>query len=430
MDEGMKNINFIIEYHEECKPKNYNNFFHPNVCHVCKKTNEGNLISCNACRMIFYCNNEHRQEHKLQHQEICRFLAQYLEEKGEWDTHRFLISEWAQSRQEFLHIIKSSVPRKLEPYEEQMIIFAKSCVHCHQQIDLITCRICYSDNYCVDHMEEFRSQHQSKCKTLMLCLNQDIRYLNFHPFIEKFITFSWTSPVVDMKSFIQQFVRLPELKSIEQFIRGDYLYSDFVSGPLTFYYSMKNAGLINPLIISRTTYIVHVITENNLDLLYVEAWHLLLHCIRCIKKLIVVVVGSELKDINKDGQFCSKCTHHKQRLCFESYSMLYMEYMGSVSYKGPDVVMGIHANFSNEETWPADLLKSQIRSCPWILTTKSEEKAKENIRFIEKTLGESIKTKYADKNKFRSNRPWRDFETGYVYYRNAYVIIYRDLIGS
>ncbi|XP_032678667.1 uncharacterized protein LOC116847621 [Odontomachus brunneus] len=426
MDDWIKNFSFVVEYCGRCKPEYYNKFFHPNVCHVCKTTKSGDLIPCNKCRMIFYCNNEHRREHASHHMELCQYLTQFLKEKEDWGNTRYaLTSEWTQSRKEFLHTIKTRLLRKLKPYEEEMIIFAKSCVHCHQQINLNTCQTCYSDNYCIGHLQEFKSQHESKCKMLMLCLNLDIRYLSFNSFENKFSSFNAKSPVGDMKTFILQFVRCPTEKNIERLLRDDYYYSDYVSGPLTLCYGMKDAGLLD-FSIKEHTYIIHVIAANHLDLLYVKAWELFLHCLRYVKKLTILLIGPELENRNRNIKLCYLCTSRRRTLCFESYSMSYIQYMNSASYTRPNVIMGIHADFNNWKTWPTSILKSQINTCPWLLTTKSEDKAKLNMHVIEEVLGESVRS-VCTKNKFASIRPWRDVETGYVSYRNEYITIYNYL---
>ncbi|XP_011139396.1 uncharacterized protein LOC105183155 isoform X2 [Harpegnathos saltator] len=53
------------------EPYQYNSFFHPNLCHVCKLRNNGNLIECNQCRLISYCSEEHRLLHESEHSRIC-----------------------------------------------------------------------------------------------------------------------------------------------------------------------------------------------------------------------------------------------------------------------------------------------------------------------------------------------------------------------
>lgn len=189
---------------------NENDFFHPNICHVCKRTNDGNLISCDQCFMISYCCETHKRTHHLEHQELCKCITQYLREKSgaEWRSLRSSTPEWIQSRYKFLYDIMQKFQCTLKLYETQMIILPKSCHICHQQINLHTCRTCYSDNYCVDHAQEFQNYHASKCRDLMLCLNLNIIKLSFKKFPRVFIVFPESQKRIDdMDSFIIRYVR-------------------------------------------------------------------------------------------------------------------------------------------------------------------------------------------------------------------------------
>ncbi|XP_032678665.1 uncharacterized protein LOC116847620 [Odontomachus brunneus] len=426
MDNWAKSCDLVQEYNVLFKPEEYNNFFHPNICHVCKRSNNGNLISCNMCCMVYYCNDKHRRAHYIQHKELCEHLTQFLREKREWGNIRYSHSEWVQDRKEFLDTIETYLLRKLKPYEKQIIIFAKSCIHCHQQNNLNYCLECYSENYCIEHLQEFKDQHTSKCEVLKSCINLDIRYLSFGSFTNNFPSVNVTLLSNDMKEFIIQFVRHSTLKAIEYWAFDDYYYSDYVSNPLTLYYGLNATDLLN----SSTTgcvYVIHVIAANYLDLLYVKAWELFLHCFHRIQELIVIVVGPELEIKSSDVKLCEHCQLHKKMFNFESYSMSYANYIYNDSYKQPNVIMGIHVDFSNEKTSLTFMLKSRNNNnniYPWLLTTKSKDIARLNMEIMEEFLGIPVKSIHSVKNKFASFKPWRDFETSYVSYRNKYVTIY------
>ncbi|XP_032677174.1 uncharacterized protein LOC116846890 [Odontomachus brunneus] len=54
--------------------ENYNNFFHPNLCHVCKSKDQLKLC---FCYMISYCCETHRVQHESQHKEICKIIISH-----------------------------------------------------------------------------------------------------------------------------------------------------------------------------------------------------------------------------------------------------------------------------------------------------------------------------------------------------------------
>ncbi|XP_032677149.1 uncharacterized protein LOC116846874 [Odontomachus brunneus] len=138
--------------------KNCNNFFNPNICHVCKSTIIRIVCKCN---MICYCSKYHQQKYENQHMDMCKSLQriQYIYKARFNITLRFNQEEWIKTRKELKTYVRSRLARDLVPYEKQMILFARSCLICHQQIDLSPCLRCYSSNYCDEHREAFQNQH-------------------------------------------------------------------------------------------------------------------------------------------------------------------------------------------------------------------------------------------------------------------------------
>lgn len=49
--------------------------------------------------------------------------------------------------------------RELKPHEVQIIMFAKSCLICHQDTYLYTCTICCSVSYYANHAEQLPQQY-------------------------------------------------------------------------------------------------------------------------------------------------------------------------------------------------------------------------------------------------------------------------------
>ncbi|EFN86875.1 hypothetical protein EAI_01803, partial [Harpegnathos saltator] len=150
--------------------------FHPNVCHICKKTDNGTFVTCSMCHMIYYCNKIHKNVHKGEHIQICTYIV-YLLAKYKKLLHSSPLNtnEWLQSRINILKKLRRLLPRELQPYEEQMILFVKSCRTCHQQVQLRSCEICQSDYYCNEHKEEFIIEHtREHCRKLMTQFNLDI----------------------------------------------------------------------------------------------------------------------------------------------------------------------------------------------------------------------------------------------------------------
>ncbi|XP_032682865.1 uncharacterized protein LOC116849633 [Odontomachus brunneus] len=312
-------------------------------------------------------------------------------------TLSLLTSKWIQSRYEFLHEVKEQFSRKLQKYEEQMIMFPKSCYLCHWQDNMLTCIKCYSANYCLKHEQDFQEYHSSKCQSLLLFLNLDMKDLCGIKFERKFCAFPDDGkPVDDTHCFIIYYMRnVPE--NSESWEVNEYVYSDYISGPLTFYYGMKNANLLS-LHMDRDLYIVHVITSNYLERKYIAAWELLLHGLRCTK-LTIVLVGLELDDESGDIDVCCLCINRQKKLRFIFCSMLYHNYVNDQSFQRPDFIVRFEADFTNKNINKIDMLFQPIS-----------------------------RPRYNIENKFKSIRPWRNLENDFVSYRNAHVTIYKNLL--
>ncbi|XP_032690587.1 uncharacterized protein LOC116853570 [Odontomachus brunneus] len=427
----MSNFSKVIDVNEIDPRINYNSFFHENICHVCKKVNNGSFISCNLCDMISYCTLEHRLLHRPYHMQICENINRFLRENKIRRDCALSLSNWIDLRQQFLSTIKKWISRKLKTYEEQMILFAKSCSICHRQINLEHCRTCYSEYFCIDHVQLFQDLHEQKCQQFVLYINTNIvtsankfTVLKFTNLIKRRIPFN------DMNTFITIYGRTSQFSSIVA-IYYKYFYSDYVSGPLTLYYGMENAGLLEPLIFSARAkhefkYVIHVVALNSLEKEHVNAWEIFIHLTRYLKDLTIILVGPNFEQEHYDKELCSYCKNRCIMLHVEIYSTFYHMYVAGPSFKKPNIIIEFQADFSNEWTCSRSIFLSRIRHCPLILTTTSKKKAEQNVSILKQILGSHLEPLHNAKNPFKSWRPWRDLETGSVYFRNRYVTVYRN----
>lgn len=394
-------------------------------------TDNGDFIICDQCYMITYCSKDHREQDYSSHIEICAAFSKVLK-KFEWNKQCFSSQEeWLQSREDFLCLIKLELSRDLTSHEMQMIRFAKSCIVCHQQMNLQTCKMCHSANYCNTHAEVFKCLHNSRCRALLLCLSLDIEVFYGFEFKSKFTNFpNDNRPFDDMDTFVKHYVqRTNATRELENWNFPEYLYSDYTSGPLTLYYGMKDANLLDVLKKPDLSCVIHVIDATFLDKEYLPAWELILHLISKLKEIKVIFIGPELRNECNNVELCSQCSkmHYNQYLSFESYCMLYHNYVTSELYKRPDLIIGFDTDLSDANTWTDTILKLRDQDCPLLLTTKSKRKADKNVNRIEQILGISLKPLIHHVNNFSSRRPWRDFEIDYVFYRNFYLTVYRHL---
>ncbi|XP_032681731.1 uncharacterized protein LOC116849062 isoform X1 [Odontomachus brunneus] len=407
---------------------NYNDFFHPNICHFCKKTNNDDLILCNNCYMISYCSDEHLLTDQPLHEVFCSYLKTYtlIKYGHKWRSFRFSEPQWIQSRYEFLcEITKQFIDLTL--HEINIIIFAKSCYLCHQQEFLYYCHTCYSENYCAEHVHNFSNHHSSKCEALKLYLNLNIKniYFNMYQFIRICTEFPDDEKRVEnMENFVMGYAQNSHHTNIREWIYSEYIYSDYASRSLTLYDGIKKAGLLDTLDVEEC--VLHIISGGFVQKKYVYAWEILLHLLHRIKNLKVVLIGKRLEVGRFNVLPCMNCIKRSLMFTFEIYSLFYDEFMLSPAFHPPNIIIAFQADFKALPwTWKNTLLVSQRIKCPYFLTAASQTIAEANIQIIQESI--NVEPKYNAPNNFKSYVPCRLLSSDYIGYPNSHVIIYESL---
>lgn len=404
-------------------PAYYNQYFNPNICHVCKKKLDGPYLKVCECSMISYCSEEHKQIHR-EHDDLCNAIRKVNGYKLLWDIGSLNITEWVDRKKGLLRLVQAELKRELELYEVQIFLFAKSCFVCHvrpEQEENI-CKKCYCVNYCNAHKDVLSIHKHCSRMELGLSLDLDINRYDFPKmsFINKFP--DCNKHLCNMIEFIKQYV----LESEQNFwFTREFVITDYSTKPLTVFYGLTEMQLISP---SKKDFVIHVIGANSEDTLNLSAWELLLHLLNFPLKLKVIIIGQKL--YNKTELFtydnvCEICARRPSKLQFEFYSLLYHEYVKSLSYQQPNVIVGF--NIKLDESWCECIRIIQSQNCPLILTAKSRSQALRNTDIINKILDDVIEIFYNIKNKFRGYIPHRDSDTELIYFLNKHLNLYKNL---
>ncbi|XP_014469170.1 PREDICTED: uncharacterized protein LOC106741554 [Dinoponera quadriceps] len=342
------------------KPDTYNDSFNPNICHVCKFPN--NLISCGQCGMISYCSENHKELHKKQHMEICTIMANILKEESQRKTRQFNLKDWIISRFELIRLINLQLTREMKKYEKLIVMFAKTCVICHQQTDLHTCLTCYCANYCTNHEEDFKRRHTFICKKMLLSLNISINFPKaFQPFINLIKYPNKAEPITDMMAFVKKYLRVrytgvDDIENRWQMSAVDYLASDYVTDPLTLYYGLQNTNLLHQPLIKTSVFVIHVLIMNYITINYLTAWEYLLHLLPHINHLIIVLIGSEMQNLERF-----------------------------------DINLSLNMDFNNMGMpLSQTILEFRDKNCPFLLTSHSHLIAVQNIDKIQRVLAADV----------------------------------------
>lgn len=412
----------------------YDQFFHPDICHVCKAINQDDMEECERCGMVSYCSEEHKEYDRPQHIEFCMAVAQMLSEIPTWRLTPYDLEPWIAKQEEFLRYIQALLPRRLRPIEMQMFMFARNCLVCRRRHVAITCRKCFSVSFCIVHIMKVRL-HMFDCREVAISLSLDIIFLEeaaWQPIHVKFSVFPDKKlSFKDMDSFCFRYRR--RLAQHDRLEINHAAFTDYVSDPLTLFFGLratrlfKHGGRMN-------TYVVHIIAANYVDRRNFGAWELFLHVFEKGKKLIIIMIGPELEYETCEHQICSRCKNAKKRLSLEVFPQFYHGYMCSTRYKPPNVIIGFQTELGHrhyfDDTWSDTIRAIRRQNCPLLLTAKSVDKIKMDMSRIRSVLSRSVRPIRKFRNKYCSERPYRDYETGSVLYRNRYLIIYKNLNAS
>ncbi|EFN82506.1 hypothetical protein EAI_00211 [Harpegnathos saltator] len=281
-----------------------------------------------------------------------------------------------------------------------------------------------SAEFCLGHKEKFEQEHESECTNLLLWLNIQLSYFQIQSKISlsmKFLNFPDDNrPFDDMATFIIQYVQ----EEIGQWYAVDYIYTDYVSGPLTLHHGMKEAKLLH-LLETGSIYIIHVVGANSEDRYGLPAWEMLLHLLPNIKILIIVFIGPDLQDELGIHELCLRCRNNKKKLIFECCPTFYHDYVAKGIYKQPNLIIGFNTLLSYTETWSESIIAMQALNCPILLTARDLITMEDEIDEIQIILDTAINPVFWGSNKFKSLRPHRYFNE--LYFRNSYLFIYDTL---
>ncbi|XP_032668592.1 uncharacterized protein LOC116842884 [Odontomachus brunneus] len=396
--------------------------------------------------MVFYCSKEHQIMHQSSHMEICIVII--FARTGDLESNASSFNsddEWRSSRKTFMQGIQVKMTRDLKPYEKEMIMCAKSCLICHQQISLRTCRTCYSANYCDEHQWDFKEKHDSMCKELLVFLNFNILNVctdDINTLQPEMRLSQIKLDFDDMITFVNQYIR-KYYSIMGAWSKYCYILSNLISAPLTLLYGLKEfVNIFEQAQIYREEYkliykprsyffIVHIIGASSADVTGLPSWEIFLHIFNQLEfspnkimELRIILVEPETDfDCNAYYKVCSQCVFSHRKLYLGNASVSYEEYIRTNLYKQANIIIAFQAEFSMGSPLLNIFIKTQDRTCPFFFTTASQNEAEESIKKIQEVMYVPREHRSIE-NKFRSYKPYRNYETGEMYYRNTHLVVF------
>lgn len=342
---------------------NYNRFFNPNVCHVCKFFST-NLVVCPWCCLISYCSYEHTNWHQGQHKNFCKVLLKLNEQVR--NTRSVTLEQWIELKKTNVRLVRKKLARELKPDEEQILLLAKSCFICYRQNNLtLACKICLSVNICNDHI---LNPFTHNCPDLAFCmvLNklEAVADRSNERISDEFLNITMKS-VNSMSSYFQNC--LGYLSNISGWSSNAILYSNYFSKPLTLLYAMADTDLLYELP-SNNPFIIHIIAGTLVDRFSLLAWEIILHQLLSDLSLSGVIICPKLQEKSVNVELCEVCTLNNKKFLYTRVPVTYSNYVLCKAYAQPNIIVGFDVDFADNKIWTAIELALVCQKKPLVLT--------------------------------------------------------------
>lgn len=409
-------------------------FFYGTNCHVCH-SNE-TFVTCEFCRMIFYCDDEHQQDDYFSHKDLCKVLIAMMDKTETMCFYSHLkgvdSETWVRAKIEILVKVELKLGRRLMDFEEELLLFPKACFVCHES-DLDVLNDCECGiSLCQDHRDD--DTHDNLCKEFDLAYRVSTakQFPIISTIVKDVIIEENENLPPSLDDFINKFLQIGNKISDYRVPNYDRLMiGEFLTRPLTLLYAIKRLHLhIKP------TMVIHVLGASTFEIWSQKYWKILLFWLQNLKNLIVVFIGPEIQEFTNDSVeliFSETSLGDDQRLCVISPPVHYEDYYKHKSFLKPDIVIGFNLEIHEIElgisssTWKQMLLTVEQLNVPFILTAGSKERARNDHRIMSILMDMRLTYFSLESNPFAGRIPERDFQTERLRYSNKYVTIYSRL---
>ena len=151
-----------FELQLDFRPRSY---YVSSLCYVCSKLCDAFQFPCNDCHMIVYCSPQHRQQNLKHHKQLCQVLTEICHKNNGLSFAKDLnADEYRVFRVELLQMIESTLGRRMELWEREILLYPKLCRVCHSSNDLKECANCSMEFFCTGKYGEHQGNHADYCK--------------------------------------------------------------------------------------------------------------------------------------------------------------------------------------------------------------------------------------------------------------------------
>lgn len=424
--------------------------FVSSLCAVCS---EKRRLYCDGCRMVSYCSKAHRSKGLAEHRELCealneirRSIATTLSNES---STRLDPEQYRAYRVRLLGVLESKIRRPLKLWETEIVLYPTVCRSCRRFSEhLVCCANCGMECYC----EEHATSHEIWCKefrTLQRCLllqHQHGSVIPKIPNVRRTIDVARTD-----LDFDQLMVRV---YGNDRYYREMDCYTYSVLShvctiPLTALYATQ---ISCPVWSKKTDWTIHVVgAEFHFEGINLHVWEkMFLHFIPNLKRLLVVLIGPELKlpsglpaEVLSKVKHCRECKSTDRTVIVRFQpETLYHELSSDSRRKSEigeaDLICifnpGLYrkTGFAGQDSWRETIEEFCGRSTPVAITSYTVDEMHWEIARL-KSISDVEVLLEPRRNPFASIKPDRNFVTDHsnpLIYKNYYVTVVRGKPSS
>lgn len=412
-------------------------------CQVCKNPLR-NIVQCDTCRMVSYCNEEHRRSDLGSHKDLCAVIVEIATRRGGHIynmAHKLSDDEYRNLRVHTLNQSEQMLRRPLQAFEREILLFPRTCCSssCREwrQNLLTECKDCRQVSFCTDHPDHLLPTHKQWCKS----------YFLFQKLILRQKILGRIEPILPVRIASKSFALPPNIDEVIKLLyknstalRDECVYATLTqvaTGPLTALNGFLQTGL-KPT----ETFTIHLVgAELQFEGDTLDKWEAFFLHVTNITELRVVFVGPELNvenlpiDIISRIRMCRQCRLRCRAVKFDfQCRRFYHEYWQDASvYQPPNLICffnpGLHRStgFGSLDTWPKTIATATSAGCPLVVTAYTEYECPLDLARLQREAKRALEVVQPPvANPFASQRPDRNFiseETSPMIFKNYYYFV-------
>uniref|UniRef100_A0A1Q3FK86 Putative vegetative cell wall protein gp1 n=1 Tax=Culex tarsalis TaxID=7177 RepID=A0A1Q3FK86_CULTA len=396
-------------------------------CQVCKNPLR-NIVQCETCRMVSYCNEDHRRSDLGSHKDLCAVIVELATRRGGHIynmAHKLTDDEYRNLRVHTLNQSEQMLRRPLQAFEREILLFPRTCCspNCREwrQNLLSECKDCRQVSFCTEHPDHLPPSHKQWCKS----------YFLFQKLILRQKILGRIEPVLPVRIASKSFTVPPNIDEVIKLLyknsnalRDECVYAtltQIATGPLTALHGYLQTGR-KPT----ETFTIHLVgAELQFEGDTLDKWEaFFLHIVPEITELRVVFVGPELNvenlpiDIISRIRMCRRCRLQCRNVKFDFQCRRFYHdfWQDSTPSPTPDLICffnpGLHRStgFGSLDTWPKTIAAATGAGCPLVVTAYTEYECPLDLARLRKESKRPLELVQPPvPNPFASQRPERNF---------------------